>query len=103
MGHGGEQRALFVYQIESHRYWQDFLRRDDFAMGQFGENLTVSEMPDDLLHLQVLDDHHAWFLAMVVVALCAASLLRRAYLAGVIARKSERRICRTATWICFAS
>ena len=47
MGHGGEQRALFVYQIESYRYWQQFLGRDDFPMGQFGENLTVSGMADD--------------------------------------------------------
>jgi ferredoxin-NADP reductase/MOSC domain-containing protein YiiM len=47
VGHGGEQRALFVYQIESYRYWQAFLKRDDFTIGQFGENLTVSEMPDD--------------------------------------------------------
>jgi ferredoxin-NADP reductase/MOSC domain-containing protein YiiM/ferredoxin len=47
MGHGGEQRALFVYQIESYRYWQDFLGRDEFVMGQFGENLTVSGMADD--------------------------------------------------------
>ena len=45
--HGGEQRALFVYQIESYRYWQDFLGRDRFVMGQFGENLTVSGMADD--------------------------------------------------------
>src|ERR1700735_687261 len=47
MGHGGEQRALFVYQVESYRYWQDFLSRDGFVMGQFGENLTVSGMADD--------------------------------------------------------
>jgi ferredoxin-NADP reductase/MOSC domain-containing protein YiiM/ferredoxin len=47
VGHGGEQRALFVYQIESYRYWQDFLGRDGFVMGQFGENLTVSGMADD--------------------------------------------------------
>jgi ferredoxin-NADP reductase/MOSC domain-containing protein YiiM/ferredoxin len=47
VGHGGEQRALFVYQIESYRYWQDFLGRDRFVMGQFGENLTVSGMADD--------------------------------------------------------
>jgi hypothetical protein len=37
IGHGGEQRALMVYQIETYRYWQDFLGRDDFTMGQFGE------------------------------------------------------------------
>jgi ferredoxin-NADP reductase/MOSC domain-containing protein YiiM len=47
MGHGGEQRALFVYQVESYHYWQDFLGREEFVMGQFGENLTVSGMADD--------------------------------------------------------
>ena len=38
-GHGGEHRAVFVYQIESYRYWQDELGRTDFVCGQFGENL----------------------------------------------------------------
>ena len=46
-GHGGEQRAVFVYQIESYRYWQDYLSRDDFSYGQFGENLTVQGLADD--------------------------------------------------------
>ena len=46
-GHGGEQRAVFVYQIESYRYWQDYLSRDDFTYGQFGENLTVRGLTDD--------------------------------------------------------
>src|SRR6266581_36278 len=46
-GHGGEHRAVFVYQIESYRYWQDQLGRDDFSYGQFGENLTVSGLADD--------------------------------------------------------
>ncbi len=46
-GHGGEQRAVFVYQIESYKYWQDQLRRDDFEYGQFGENLTVQGLADD--------------------------------------------------------
>jgi len=44
-GHGGEQRAVFVYQIESYRYWQDYLSRDDFTYSQFGENLTVQVWP----------------------------------------------------------
>src|ERR1700722_988617 len=39
-GHGGEQRAVFVYQIESYRYWREQLSRDDFTCGQFGENFT---------------------------------------------------------------
>src|SRR5215470_11456408 len=46
-GHGGEQRAVFVYQIESYRYWQAQLRRFDFVHGQFGENFTVEGLPDD--------------------------------------------------------
>ena len=46
-GHGGEQRAVFVYQIESYRYWQDYLSRDDFSYGQFGENLTVQGLADN--------------------------------------------------------
>jgi ferredoxin-NADP reductase/MOSC domain-containing protein YiiM/ferredoxin len=45
-GHGGEQRAVFVYQIESSRYWQAQLERTDLAYGQFGENFTIEGMPD---------------------------------------------------------
>ena len=46
-GHGGEQRAVFVYQIESYRYWEKRLGRRDFAHGQFGENFTIDGLPDD--------------------------------------------------------
>ena len=46
-GHGGEQRAVFVYQIESYGYWQEQLKRTDFVHGQFGENFTVDGLPDD--------------------------------------------------------
>ncbi len=46
-GHGGEHRAVMVYQLDSYRYWQNFLQRHDFEYGQFGENLTVEGLPDD--------------------------------------------------------
>ena len=46
-GHGGEQRAVFVYQIESYRYWQEQLTRADFVDGQFGENFTIEGLADD--------------------------------------------------------
>ena len=46
-GHGGEQRAVFVYQLESYRYWQERLKRNDFVHGQFGENFTVEGLSDD--------------------------------------------------------
>jgi len=45
-GHGGEQRAVFVYQIESYRYWQEQLKRTDFVNGQFGDNFTIEGLPD---------------------------------------------------------
>lgn len=48
-GHGGEQRAAFVYQIESYRHWQEQLNRTDFVLGQFGENLTIEGLPDDVV------------------------------------------------------
>ena len=47
LAHGGEHRAVFVYQIEAYRYWQEQLGRDDFTYGQFGENFTVEGLPDD--------------------------------------------------------
>src|SRR5271166_5283118 len=46
-GHGGEQRAVFVYQTGSYRYWEKQLGRNDFAFGQFGENFTVEGLADD--------------------------------------------------------
>jgi ferredoxin-NADP reductase/MOSC domain-containing protein YiiM len=46
-GHGGEQRAVLVYQLDSYRHWSDVLRRDDLTPGHFGENFTVDGLPDD--------------------------------------------------------
>jgi ferredoxin-NADP reductase/MOSC domain-containing protein YiiM len=46
-GHGGEQRAVYVYQLDSYRHWREELRRDDFVFGQFGENFTVDGLADD--------------------------------------------------------
>ena len=46
-GHGGEQRAVFVYQLGSYRYWERELGRSDFVHGQFGENFTVEGLADD--------------------------------------------------------
>ena len=48
-GHGGEQRAVFVYQIESYRYWEEQLNRTDFVHGQFGENFTIDGLHDDVV------------------------------------------------------
>ena len=47
VGHGGEHRAVFVYQIESYRTWEKRLGRSDFTYGQLGENFTIEGLPDD--------------------------------------------------------
>ena len=46
-GHGGEQRAVLVYQLGSYEYWSDYLERTDLSYGIFGENFTVSGLSDD--------------------------------------------------------
>ena len=46
-GHGGEQRAVFVYQMDGYQYWESFLGRKDFIFGQFGENFTVEGLSDN--------------------------------------------------------
>src|SRR5437660_12330395 len=45
-GHGGEQRAVFVYQMDSYHHWERELARSDFSFGQFGENFTVEGLAD---------------------------------------------------------
>jgi ferredoxin-NADP reductase/MOSC domain-containing protein YiiM len=46
-GHGGEHRAVMVYQLDAYRYWKHELGRNDFEYGQFGENFTVEGLLDD--------------------------------------------------------
>jgi ferredoxin-NADP reductase/MOSC domain-containing protein YiiM len=45
--HGGEHRAVMVYQTESYDFWKSYLRRDDLEPGAFGENFTVTGLADD--------------------------------------------------------
>ncbi|MGW7255296.1 MOSC domain-containing protein [Streptomyces sp. NPDC054834] len=46
-GHGGDIRAVLVYQLQSYQYWRKHLGRDDLAFGAFGENFTVDGLPDN--------------------------------------------------------
>jgi ferredoxin-NADP reductase/MOSC domain-containing protein YiiM len=50
-GHGGENRAVLVYQRQSYEYWRHELGRDDLEHGRFGENFTVDGLPDDKVHI----------------------------------------------------
>ncbi|WP_375484075.1 MOSC domain-containing protein [uncultured Mycobacterium sp.] len=45
-GHGGEQRAVMVYQTESYEYWKTQLGRRDLRPAHFGENFTVTGLSD---------------------------------------------------------
>jgi MOSC domain-containing protein YiiM len=47
VAHGGEHRAIYVYDLSAHRHWERELGRDDFVAGQFGENFTVEGLADD--------------------------------------------------------
>ncbi|WEO99705.1 MOSC and FAD-binding oxidoreductase domain-containing protein [Streptomyces sp. FXJ1.172] len=46
-GHGGDIRAVLVYQLQSYQYWRRHLGREDLTFGIFGENFTVDGLPDD--------------------------------------------------------
>jgi ferredoxin-NADP reductase/MOSC domain-containing protein YiiM len=46
IGHGGENRAMLIYQLDSYHYWQQLLKEKPYEMGWFGENLTVEGLPD---------------------------------------------------------
>ena len=45
-GHGGLNRPVMVYQMDSYRFWERELGRHDFSYGQFGENFTVEGLAD---------------------------------------------------------
>lgn len=47
VGHGGPFRAVLVYTIENHRFWELELGQAGFQPGHFGENFTVEGMLDD--------------------------------------------------------
>ena len=49
--HGGVDKAVYVYDLASYRYWRRQLGRADLAYGHFGENLTVEGLPDDQVHI----------------------------------------------------
>ncbi len=49
--HGGEDKAVYVYPHEHYAFWAQEAGRNDFALGQFGENLTVQGLLEDAVHI----------------------------------------------------
>ncbi|BBL74523.1 MOSC domain-containing protein [Methylomagnum ishizawai] len=50
--HGGPDKAVYAYSLENYRHWEQALGRTaPFPYGQFGENLTVTGLPDEAVHI----------------------------------------------------
>lgn len=49
--HGGIYKAVYSYPFEHYTHWSHELGRNDFAFGQFGENLTVTGLSEDNVHI----------------------------------------------------
>lgn len=45
--HGGPDKAVCAYPCEHYAVWREELGRDDLSYGHFGENFTVSGLPED--------------------------------------------------------
>lgn len=48
--HGGVDKAVYAYSVENYRYWEAELNRP-LPHGQFGENLTVSGLTDEVVNI----------------------------------------------------
>jgi MOSC domain-containing protein YiiM len=49
--HGGQDKAIYAYTVENYRFWEQELNRGSFPYGQFGENFTVTGLPDEAVHI----------------------------------------------------
>jgi MOSC domain-containing protein YiiM len=49
--HGGPFRAVYAYTYENYLHWRDTLGLHNLSFGNFGENFTVTEMPEDEVHI----------------------------------------------------
>lgn len=49
--HGGRDMAVYAYPVEHYRYWQETLERPAFPFGQFGENLTVAGLTEEVVRV----------------------------------------------------
>ena len=47
--HGGGHKAVYAFSAEQYDYWRKQLDRPELHFGQFGENLTISELDESIL------------------------------------------------------
>jgi len=49
--HGGPDKAVYVYSFDNYEYWKHELARTALPYGQFGENLTVEGLTDEVVRI----------------------------------------------------
>jgi MOSC domain-containing protein YiiM len=49
--HGGSEKAVYAYPAEHYRYWREQLPDVSLSWGAFGENLTISGLREDTVHI----------------------------------------------------
>jgi MOSC domain-containing protein YiiM len=49
--HGGPDKAVYAYPHEHYEHWEQTLNRHDFAFGQFGENLTITGLLENVVRV----------------------------------------------------
>lgn len=49
VNHGGEHKAVYGFSTNHYDYWRNKLEKPDLAYGQFGENLSISNLDESEL------------------------------------------------------
>jgi len=49
--HGGWDKAIYAYPIEHYEYWQEQFPEMDLPWGMFGENLSITGLFEDAVHI----------------------------------------------------
>ena len=49
--HGGFSKAVYAYGYQHYEYWQNELNRPVLPLGSFGENLTISVLDENEIHI----------------------------------------------------
>lgn len=48
--HGGTLQAVYGYSFKHYEYWKSLFPGVDFQMGIFGENLTIDDLDETIIH-----------------------------------------------------
>ena len=49
--HGGEHKAVYAFSSDHYTYWRKVLQSTELKPGAFGENLTISDFDESVLHI----------------------------------------------------